>query len=143
MKPLTVQEIHDYDVRHNVLKALYAGLQQGGGQKKDVTPQALLAVVSAWEAIRTEARAENLPKNEGPAAHEDLTISEQIALLATVEKDGDGRLTFHDARGDVWNLPEQHVHSFLEEHGHEHSSDYRVEHGRRWEEDFFILRDVS
>ena len=143
MKPLTIQEIYDYNAEHQVLKALYAGLEQGGGHRKNVPDQALLAIISAWETIRTEEKARDLPQNQGPAAHEDLTIAEQTALLATVQKDGDGMLTFHDPAGKIWELPEEHVGSFLEEHGHEHSSDYRSERGHHWEEDFFILYDVA
>jgi hypothetical protein len=143
MRALTIQEIQDYDARHRVLETLYSGLHQGGGLKAQVSPKALLAIISAWESIRTEDKVRDLPQNEGPAAHEDLTIGEQIALLATVERNGDGLLTFNDTKGAAWDLPEEHVESFLEEHGHLHSSDYREEHGRRWEEDFFILHDIA
>lgn len=141
MTSLRIQHIHAYDLQHRVLEPLYAALQQNGCSRDHVTPKAMLSIITAWEEIRSEEKARDLPGNEGPAAHEDLTIAEQIALLATVEKDGDGMLTFQSPAG-VCELPEDHVGGFLEEHGHEHAAEYQEKYGCRWEDDFFILRDV-
>jgi len=83
---------------------------------------------------------ENFPTDtlhDGPAAHEDLTIAEQLEIMRITEECAPGVDCFLSPDGKITCFPEDEVRNFIAEHGAEHSSNYLKLHDTDWQEDFF------
>lgn len=75
--------------------------------------------------------------HDGPTAHEDLTIAEQLDFMRITEKCGPGVECFLAPDGKTTCFQEDEVQRFIAEHGAEHSSNYLRLHATDWQEDFF------
>ncbi|MES2920923.1 MAG: hypothetical protein V4819_05230 [Verrucomicrobiota bacterium] len=73
----------------------------------------------------------------GPAAHEDLTIAEQLQIMRVPGEHRPGEQCFRNCHGEHLWVGENEVQRFVAVHGADHSSDYLNSHGADWQEDFF------
>jgi hypothetical protein len=88
-------------------------------------------------ASRELATARITHSGDGPAAHEDLTIAEQLELMRVPGEHRPGEQCLLDSKGEHRWVAESDVMRFIVNHGAEHSSDYLATHGADWEEIFF------
>jgi hypothetical protein len=79
----------------------------------------------------------NSNSGDGPSAHEDLTISEQIELMRVPGEHRPGEQCLLDANGGQHWIAESEVKRFITNHGADHSSDYLAAHGVAWEKILF------
>lgn len=82
----------------------------------------------------TSARRSDAGPGRGPAAHEDLTIEEEIRIMKRLS---DGRISYEAEDGSVRIADIQSVKDFLRTHGAIHPTNYLEEHGRDWKKDLF------
>jgi hypothetical protein len=75
--------------------------------------------------------------HDGPRAHEDLTIKEQLEFMRVTSETRPGVEGFINDEGEACWIAESEVRRFITEHGAEHSSNYLLIHGVNWQEDFF------
>lgn len=73
----------------------------------------------------------------GPAAHEDLTIAEQLEIMRIPDEDRPGQPCFLTASGEKRRAAELQLEHFIHLHGADFSSNYRLLHGSEWEDDLF------
>lgn len=83
------------------------------------------------------ANARITHSGDGPAAHEDLTIAEQLELMRVPGEHRSGEQCLLGSKGERRWIAESEVKRFIVKHGAEHSSDYLAAHGADWEEIFF------
>lgn len=84
----------------------------------------------------TEKRSADFASG-GPAAHEDLTIAEQLEIMRIPDEDRPGEPCFLTACGEKRRAGEREVEHFIHRHGAEFSSNYLLIHGSGWEDDLF------
>lgn len=77
------------------------------------------------------------PADDGPAAHEDLTIVEHLESMYVAEENRPGEFCFRDGKGRKLWIPETDVNRFVTDCGSEHPANYLTEHGVDWKEAFF------
>ena len=81
--------------------------------------------------------ASTVNPSDGPAAHEDLTIAEQLKMMRVPSEHRPGELCYLDSKDEYRWVAETAMRHFVVNHGAEHSSDYLLTHGADWEDVFF------
>ena len=80
---------------------------------------------------------DTLTSGVGPAAHEDLTIAEQLETMRVADEHRPGELCYLNPEGENCWLEESDVKHFLAKHGAEHSSAFLSAHGADWQNQLF------
>ena len=80
---------------------------------------------------------DELPSGNGPEAHEDLTIAEQLDQMRDPHDRRPGEVCLVSSEGQKYWVSDSALEQFLRDHGAEHSSDYLASHGVTWEADLF------
>lgn len=75
--------------------------------------------------------------NNGPEAHEDLTIAETLEIMRAPSGHRPGEQCFLTGQGRYRWVPDARVESFIASCGALHPSDYLVANGISWELRFF------
>ena len=89
------------------------------------------------ESNQNSERPFNNTSQQGPAAHEDLTIAEQIENMRVTGEHRPGEECFLDSHGEKHWVPTEDIRGFIRSFGAEHPSNYLAKHGISWEADFF------
>jgi len=74
---------------------------------------------------------------DGPPAHEDFTIAEQLESIRFPEEDRPGEDCFLNEAGEKRWVGTSEVQRFIRRLGAEHPSNYFVKHGTSWQQDLF------
>lgn len=75
--------------------------------------------------------------SQGPAAHEDLTIAEELETMRVQDESRPGEQCFLNENGEKRWVSESEVNRFLRRLGAMHPAVYLATHGFRWEQNLF------
>lgn len=85
----------------------------------------------------------DIKPGEGPQAHEDLTIAEELEAMRCPDEHRPGAQCYQDDDGNRHWLNDASVELFISEEGARHSSDYQSIHGTSWQDDLFNPKDPT